>query len=134
MDVVYNHTSGNCFAHVDRARTIITGARPTDRLANGSGCGNEFKSEAPMARRLILDSLKYWVKEYGVDGFRFDLMALIDQETMREAERELREIDPGIILFGEPWTGGATPLTTKPTKARSVRRRSARLTTIFATR
>jgi pullulanase len=69
-----------------------------------------------MMRRLIIDSMKYWVKEYGVDGFRFDLMALIDQETIRQADRELRAIHPGIILFGEPWTGGTSPLTTKTDK------------------
>jgi pullulanase len=116
MDVVYNHTSGNCslmsIAPDYYYRRGINGS-----LANGSGCGNEIKSEAPMARRLILDSLRYWVKEYGVDGFRFDLMALIDQQTIREAERELRAIDPGIVLFGEPWTGGASPLRGKTDKS-----------------
>ena len=70
-----------------------------------------------MGRRLILDSLKYWTREYGVDGFRFDLMALIDQETIREIDRELREINPSVIMFGEPWTGGATPLREKSDKA-----------------
>ena len=115
MDVVYNHTSPTAslmsIGPEYYYRRALNGG-----LANGSGCGNEVKSEAPMARRLILDSLKFWVRQYGVDGFRFDLMALIDQETMREADRELREIDPGIILFGEPWTGGATPLRDKTDK------------------
>jgi len=69
-----------------------------------------------MARRLIIDSLKFWTTEYEIDGFRFDLMALIDQETMRQAERELRKINPSIILFGEPWTGGTTPLREKSDK------------------
>jgi pullulanase len=89
---------------------------PNGSLANGSGCGNEFKSESPMGRRLILDSLKFWTREYGVDGFRFDLMALIDQETMRQADRELRMINPGVIIFGEPWTGGTSPLRDKSDK------------------
>jgi pullulanase len=115
MDVVYNHTSGNC-SLMSIAPGYYYRHAGNGSFANGSGCGNEVKSEAPMARRLILDSLKYWVKEYGVDGFRFDLMALIDQETMRDADRELRKIDPGIILFGEPWTGGATPLRDKTDK------------------
>lgn len=116
MDVVYNHTSGKC-SLMSIAPEYYYRRNPDGGLANGSGCGNEVKSEAPMARRLILDSLKFWVKEYGIDGFRFDLMALIDQETIRQADRELRTINPGIILFGEPWTGGTSPLTTKTGKA-----------------
>ena len=89
MDVVYNHTA---------AKASLQAAAPgyyyrhlaDGSLANGSGCGNEFRTEAPLARKLILDSLKFWTREYGVDGYRFDLMALIDQETMRQAEQELR--------------------------------------------
>jgi pullulanase len=115
MDVVYNHTSGNS-SLLAIAPEYYYRHSPNGSLANGSGCGNEFKSEASMARRLILDSLKFWATEYGVDGFRFDLMALIDQETIRQADRELRRINPGIILFGEPWTGGTSPLTDKTDK------------------
>ena len=70
-----------------------------------------------MARRLILDSLKFWTREYGIDGYRFDLMALLDQETMRQAERELRAINPSVVLFGEPWTGGDSPLQDKTDKS-----------------
>jgi pullulanase len=115
MDVVYNHTSNNCsLMSIAPEYYYRRGANGT--LANGSGCGNEFKSESPMGRRLILDSLKFWAGEYGVDGFRFDLMALIDQETMREADRELRKINPNIVLFGEPWTGGTSPLREKSDK------------------
>jgi pullulanase len=115
MDVVYNHTSGNC-SLMSIAPEYYYRRATNGTLANGSGCGNEFKSEAPMGRRFILDSLKFWVKEYGIDGFRFDLMALIDQETMREADRELRKLNPSIVLFGEPWTGGASPLQQKTDK------------------
>jgi pullulanase len=115
MDVVYNHTSPRA-SLMSIAPEYYYRHGPNGSLANGSGCGNEINSEAPMARRLIIDSLKFWVNEYGVDGFRFDLMALIDQQTMREADRELRAIDPGIVLFGEPWTGGATPLRDKTDK------------------
>lgn len=115
MDVVYNHTSGNS-SLMSIGPDYYYRRMPNGSPANGSGCGNEFKSESPMGRRLILDSLKFWVKEYGVDGFRFDLMALIDQETIRQGDRELRKINPGIILFGEPWTGGATPLREKTDK------------------
>ncbi|HEY4285174.1 MAG TPA: type I pullulanase [Chthoniobacterales bacterium] len=115
LDVVYNHTADNS-SLMSIAQDYYYRRAPNGSLANGSGCGNEFKSEAPMARRLILDSLKFWATEYGVDGFRFDLMALIDQETIRQADRELRKIKPGILLFGEPWTGGTTPLREKTDK------------------
>ena len=115
MDVVYNHTSANA-SLMSIAPDYYYRHAPNGSLANGSGCGNEVKSESPMGRRLILDSLKFWTREYGIDGFRFDLMALIDQETVREADRELRKINPTIVLFGEPWTGGATPLREKSDK------------------
>ena len=109
MDVVYNHTAAHApFQSIDPQyyyRHFSNGSP-----SNGAGCGNEFRSEAPMARKYILDSLKFWVREYGVDGFRFDLMALIDRKTMREAQRELHEINPYIVLYGEPWEPGDSPL------------------------
>ena len=115
MDVVYNHTAGK--SSLSAIAPEYYYRRNSDgSLANGSGCGNEVRSEAPMARRLILDSVKFWVREYGVDGFRFDLMALMDQETIRQAERELRAIHPTILLYGEPWSAGATPLRDKADK------------------
>lgn len=78
--------------------------------SNGSGCGNEFRSEAPMGRKFIIDSLVYWVTEYGVDGFRFDLLGLMDLETMKQATMALHAIDPNIVVYGEPWCGGLTPI------------------------
>ena len=115
LDVVYNHTSENApFSRIVPGyyyRHLADGS-----LANGSGCGNEFRSEAPMARKLMIDSLAFWVREYGVDGFRFDLMALHDRETMREAENTLRAIDPDIVLYGEPWMASTTPLEEKTDK------------------
>jgi pullulanase len=109
MDVVYNHTAGP--ASFER---LVPGyyhrMNADGTFSNGSGCGNEFMSEAPMGRKFILDSLKYWVREYGVDGFRFDLMGLIDLETMKLIKAELSAMKPGILVYGEPWTGGATPL------------------------
>ena len=115
MDVVYNHTSGSS-SLLAIAQDYYFRHQPNGSLANGSGCGNEFNSESPMARRLILDSLNYWTTEFGVDGFRFDLMALIDHETLRQAERELHKVNPNIVLFGEPWTGGSSPLREKSDK------------------
>lgn len=78
--------------------------------SNGSGCGNEFRSESPMGRKFIIDSLVYWATEYQVDGFRFDLLGLIDLETISEATRILHDIDPNIVVYGEPWCGGLTPI------------------------
>lgn len=109
MDVVYNHTSPNAPFFAIAPQYYYRHASDGS-LANGAACGNEFRSEAPMARKLIIDSLKFWVKEYGIDGFRIDLMALIDQETMRKAERELRALKPGILFYGEPWKAGDSPL------------------------
>ncbi len=115
LDVVYNHTSSSApfFAIAPQYyyRHLQDGS-----LANGSACGIEIRSEAPMVRRLIIDSLKFWVQEYGVDGFRFDLMGLMDRETMRQAEIELRAINSDIVLYGEPWTASATPLVEKTDK------------------
>lgn len=117
LDVVYNHTS--LLASFER---LVPGyyyrRHGSGRLANGSGCGNEFRSESPMARKFILDSLRFWVEEYQVDGFRFDLMSLIDIETMRQIRAELSAIDPGILIYGEPWAAGRSPLRKQSTKAR----------------
>ena len=77
---------------------------------NGSGTGNEFRSESPMGRKFIIDSLKYWVTEYKVDGFRFDLMGLIDLKTVEQVTKELHAIDPNIFIYGEPWASGDTPI------------------------
>ncbi|HYK75052.1 MAG TPA: type I pullulanase, partial [Pseudoneobacillus sp.] len=118
MDVVYNHT-------YNPESTQLSGGAPFDKIipgyfyrtddagkiTNGSGTGNEVASERPMVRKYIKDSVKYWAKEYGVDGFRFDLMGLIDRQTMSELTKELKEeVDPSILVYGEPWTGGSTSL------------------------
>jgi pullulanase len=115
LDVVFNHT----FESLDEGRVysfegLVPGyyyrLKPDGRYWDGSGVGNEFRSEAPMARRFILDAVKYWASEYQVDGFRFDLMGLIDQETLDLIARELRALDPNILIYGEPWAGGVTPI------------------------
>ena len=109
MDVVYNHTADRSSFN-DLVPGYYYRLTPSGNFSNGSGCGNEFASEHPMARKFLLDSVKYWVQEYKVDGYRFDLMGLIDLETMKQIKKELAEIHPGILVYGEPWTGGATPL------------------------
>ena len=110
MDVVYNHTfdiDNNCFQKCVPDyyyRTTETG------YSDASACGNEVASEKPMVSKFIVDSLKYWVSEYHIDGFRFDLMGVLDIETMEKAVAELRKINPDIIIYGEGWTGGPSTL------------------------
>jgi pullulanase len=109
LDVVYNHTSSRAtFEQLVPDYYFRRTCRGS--FANGSGCGNEFRTESPMGRKFLLDSLKYWVREYRVDGFRFDIMALTDLPTLQRIKAELEELRPGILLYGEPWTAGPTPL------------------------
>ena len=119
MDVVYNHTASNAPFNALVPRYYYR-YLPDGRVSNGSGCGNDFRSEAPMARKYILESLKYWVQEYGIDGFRFDLMALMDLDTMKQVERELRAIKPTIVLYGEPWGGGGAQAPAHPTNKQTI--------------
>jgi len=77
--------------------------------ADGAGCGNEFASESHFGRQLIRDACRYWVERYGVDGFRFDLMGLVDQQTLDCVRADLDEVDPSLMLYGEPWAAGPSP-------------------------
>ena len=111
MDVVFNHT----FKTVDSNLEILASGyyyrRNKDgNFSNGSGVGNELASEKAFVRKLIIDSLKFWVEEYDIDGFRFDLMALIDIDTIKIALKELKKIKPHLIIYGEPWMGGESAL------------------------
>ena len=114
MDVVYNHTAEYRPDKIYSFEGLVPGYyyryKDDGSYWNGSGTGNETRSEAPMMRKLILDSVKYWATEYKVDGFRFDLMGLHDMETMTRIVEELKAINPEIIVYGEPWTGGDTPI------------------------
>ncbi|MGI8601663.1 MAG: type I pullulanase [Verrucomicrobiales bacterium] len=109
LDVVLNHAGlGAPFdAH---APGYYFRHWPDGSLSNGSGCGNDFRTESEQGRRYITENLKFWVREYGVDGFRFDLMALFDRETLLAAERELRALNPHLLLYGEPWAAGPSPM------------------------
>ena len=104
MDVVYNHVY-----KVEKfsLNKIVPGyfSRYTDvtTLSNGSGCGNDTATERRMVRKFIVDSVKHWMNEYGIDGFRFDLMGLMDTETMKQIAYELRLINPSVMLYGEGW-------------------------------
>ena len=114
MDVVYNHTSeGNPSIHYNFngfVPNFYYRQHPDGSYWNGSGCGNEMRSEHPMIRKYIIESLKYWINEYKIDGFRFDLMGLHDMETMSQIVEELKNIDPNIFIYGEPWTAGGTSI------------------------
>nr|WP_072537464.1 type I pullulanase [Anaerococcus mediterraneensis] len=111
MDVVYNHTFKTVDSNLNTLAPKYYHRTNADMsFSNGSGCGNEIASEKPFARKLIIDSLIHWVKEYKIDGFRFDLMALVDIDTIKIAIKELRKINPNIIIYGEPWMGGGSSL------------------------
>ena len=106
MDVVYNHVSSPaqfCFNKLMPRYFFRYDAN--GELYNGSGCHNETRSEATMVRKYIVDSLCMWAKEYKIKGFRFDLMGLLDVETMRAAKKALYAIDPDIYIYGEGWNG-----------------------------
>ena len=107
MDVVYNHT----FSVVDAPfQTTVPDyyyrMNPDGTFQNGTGVGNETASEHEMFRKYMIDSLLYWVQEYNIDGFRFDLMGIHDVKTMQMIRQSLDEIDPNIILYGEGWDMG----------------------------
>lgn len=111
MDVVFNHTFKTDDSNFEILVPGYYHRRNSDgSYSNGSGVGNELASEKPFVRKLIVDCLKYWTKEYKIDGFRFDLMALIDIDTIKIALKELKKINPEIILYGEPWMGGISSL------------------------
>jgi pullulanase len=114
MDVVYNHTAESDPSTVYNFNAFAPGyyyrLKSDGTYYNGSGCGNEFRSDSPMGRKFIIDSVKYWMSEYKVDGFRFDLLGLIDVDTMAQLSRELRAINPDALVYGEPWTAGDTPI------------------------
>lgn len=111
MDVVYNHTGSN-----DDSNFSLTAPgyyyrhRPNGSYSDASGCGNETASERGQMSDYIVNSVKYWAKEYHIDGFRFDLMAIHDIETVNRVAAELKKINPSIFVYGEGWTAGDSPL------------------------
>ncbi|MGL5416741.1 MAG: type I pullulanase [Clostridium sp.] len=111
MDVVYNHTYQGEDSLFNK---IVPGyyyrQDENGDFSNGSACGNETASDRSMFRKFMIDSLVYLAKEYHIDGFRFDLMGVHDIEIMKLIRRELDKIDKSIIIYGEGWTGGETPL------------------------
>ncbi len=110
MDVVYNHTSTydpHPFKLIDREYYYRLDG--DGNYTSVSGCGNDLKTERPMVRKLIVESVLYWMREYHIDGFRFDLAAMIDDETLRTIIREAKKVNPDVVIIAEPWGGGYCP-------------------------
>ncbi len=109
MDVVYNHTAGtgNGSIYDMTVPKYFYRMDSQGKYSNGSGCGNETASEHAMVRKYMIDSLRHWMNDYHINGFRFDLMGLHDKETMKEIYDELYKIDPNVLVYGEPWDAGS---------------------------
>ena len=104
MDVVYNHVyERRTFPFDAMVPTYFYRYDYQGMPSDGSGCGNDLATERLMVRKYLLDSIKFWIEEYGIDGFRFDLMGIIDVDTMNEIRQLCEELDPNIILYGEGW-------------------------------
>lgn len=130
LDVVYNHTG-------DTENSLFNQLVPDyyyrknseGGFSNASGCGNEMASESPMFRKFMIESLLYWVNEYHIDGFRFDLMGIHDIKTMEIIRDSLQKVKPDILLYGEGWTAGGSPL---PDEQRAIKSNLKRLPGIAA--
>jgi pullulanase len=125
MDVVYNHTA---LTERSNFNQLVPGYyyrhKKNGDFSDASSCGNETASERPMMRKFIIESLQYWVKEYHIDGFRFDLMGVHDLETMNLISKALHELKPDILLYGEGWAAGTSPL---PDSERALKQHVSRL-------
>lgn len=104
MDVVFNHVYNYEFSVFEKiVPNYYFRKNRNGTLCNGSGCGNDLASERPMVRKLIIDCLTFWMKEYGIDGYRFDLMGLIDIDTMQKVAKVCKEIKSDAMIYGEGW-------------------------------
>jgi pullulanase len=111
MDVVYNHTFAILNSDFDKiVPQYYYRTNDAGYYTNGSGVGNELATERPMVQKLVRDSISYWIKEYHIDGFRFDLMALVGVDTMSKIAQDMYTINPHSLLYGEPWTGASSGL------------------------
>lgn len=122
LDVVYNHTFSVEDSPFTAAFPHYYYRHDGEEYSNGSGCGNELATERKMVSRFICDSLCALARDYHVDGFRFDLMGLMDIPTLNRCAKALRKINPDILLYGEGWTGGASPL---PENRRALKHRAS---------
>ncbi|MCE4563853.1 type I pullulanase [Maribellus sp. CM-23] len=125
LDVVFNHTF---YAKESVFNQMVPGyfyrQKPDGTFANATGCGNEIASERFMARKYIVDALKFWAEEYHIDGFRFDLMGVLDLETMKTIREEMSKLDRGLLLYGEGWTADQSPM---PEEQRAVKQNTHKL-------
>lgn len=111
MDVVYNHTM---LTEDSWFEQLVPGyyyrQNASGGFSNASACGNEVASERPMVRKYILESLEFWMRQYHIDGFRFDLMGVHDIKLMQEIGKRLKAINPHVLLYGEGWAAGESPI------------------------
>jgi pullulanase len=125
MDVVYNHTANNDDSNFSlTAPGYFYRHRADGSYSDASGCGNETASDRRQMSDYIVNSVKYWADEYHIDGFRFDLMAIHDIETMNRVAAELKKINPSIFVYGEGWTAGDSPL---PAEQRALKENVAKM-------
>ena len=108
LDVVYNHTFDINGSNFQKTYPDYFYRKTAEgKYSDGSGCGNETASEKPLMRKFMKESVEYWIKEYHIDGFRFDLMGVHDIETMNEIRAMVDQIDPSIYIYGEGWSAGS---------------------------
>lgn len=125
MDVVYNHTGETEKSNFNLEVPGYYYRHTADgKWSDAAACGNETASERAMMRKYIIESCEYWVKEYHIDGFRFDLMGIHDIETLNQLTERLLKVEPSLIFYGEGWTAGASPL---PDSLRALKANTARL-------
>lgn len=129
MDVVYNHTSNKETPFNLLVPDYFYRKKANGTYSDATGCGNETASEKAMMRKFMIESVTHWVKEYHIDGFRFDLMGVHDIETMNELSDALHKIDQRIFIYGEGWTAGSTPI---PEELRAVKKNTYKLNNIAA--
>jgi len=125
LDVVFNHTFYTKESVFNQTVPGYFYRQKSDgTFSNASGCGNEMATERSMVRRYIINTLKYWVEEFHVDGFRFDLMGIYDLDTMKAIRSDLDKIDRSLILYGEGWAADQSPM---PEDKRAVKRNTSQL-------
>ena len=129
LDVVYNHTYDIDHSNFQRTYPDYYYRKVDGKYSNGSGCGNETASDQPMMRKFMIESVKHWINEYHIDGFRFDLMGCHDIETMNEIRKAVDAIDPTIFIYGEGWSAGQCAL---PTEQLGVKANIAKMPRIAA--